>query len=213
MGLDNAGKTTTLYKLHLGEAVTTAPPSAAMSRRSSSRTSDSRASRTVAAFGEYKIYYHPGHGGLPPPPHAAGRCELFWLVLNDPDVSMVFGEVGFRREDIKLAILRPVHAAPQPPPHAQLPPFLFLCSFAAADNTGIPYPAENLTATRKENCRRIANILSRTHNPCLLSVVTGDAREIEGRKKRRGSQMGLTFFNAFLLLSLTCRTLFCFQLL
>ncbi|EEE52400.1 hypothetical protein OsJ_34505 [Oryza sativa Japonica Group] len=42
MGLDNAGKTTTLYKLHLGEAVTTAPPSAAMSRRSSSRTSDSR---------------------------------------------------------------------------------------------------------------------------------------------------------------------------
>lgn len=127
-----------------------------------------------------------------------------------PDVGMVL-RVGFARG----------HQARYPPscPCAlgHLPmhsaPFLFLCSFAAADNTGIPYPTENLTATRKENCRRIANILSRTHNPCLLSVVTGDAREIEGRKKRRGSQMGPTFFNTFLLLSLTCRTLFCFQLL
>uniref|UniRef100_A0A0E0BKP6 Uncharacterized protein n=1 Tax=Oryza glumipatula TaxID=40148 RepID=A0A0E0BKP6_9ORYZ len=176
MGLDNAGKTTTLYKLHLGEAVTTAPTIGSnveevIFKNIRFEESDRlKASRTVAAFGEYKIYYHPGHGGPPPPPHAAGRRELFWLVLNDPDVIMVFGEVEFRREDIKLAILRPVHAAPQPPPHAQLPLFLFLCSFAAADNTGIPYPAENLTATRKENCRCIANILSHTHNPCLLTL-------------------------------------------
>nr|CAD1838224.1 unnamed protein product [Ananas comosus var. bracteatus] len=59
--------------------------------------------------------------------------QLVLAILDDPVVSRVFGEAGFRSCNIKLAILRP------PPPFLRFPraarcPPLFLCNFAAGDD-------------------------------------------------------------------------------
>lgn len=119
----------------------------------------------------------PGHGGLAPPPRAAGWHKLSQLVLDDPNVSRVFGKVGFRNEDIKLAILCPCRSSAAYPcvavrrfsSFAASPPQTTLLSLI---------PPGTLPARGEKNCRRIAKILSRGRNPML--VITGDAREIEG---------------------------------
>uniref|UniRef100_A0ACD5XY76 Uncharacterized protein n=1 Tax=Avena sativa TaxID=4498 RepID=A0ACD5XY76_AVESA len=109
------------------------------------------------------------------------RVELSHLVLailDDPVVSRVFDDAGFRSADIKLAILRP--APPMPmlgrlPTRARPPP-LFLCSFAAADDADVPSPAGNLAGgAGEENGRRIAEILARGRNPMLVGVGAASA--------------------------------------
>uniref|UniRef100_A0A0E0J5R8 Clp R domain-containing protein n=1 Tax=Oryza nivara TaxID=4536 RepID=A0A0E0J5R8_ORYNI len=115
-------------------------------------------------------FYHQAATAQTP---AAVKVELSHLVLailDDPVVSRVFAEAGFRSGDIKLAILRP--APPMPLlgrlPTRTRPPPLFLCSFAAADDADVPSPAGNLAGAGEENCRRIAEILSRGRNPMLV---------------------------------------------
>ncbi|CAN6341326.1 unnamed protein product [Urochloa humidicola] len=121
--------------------------------------------------------FHFYHHQQQSPSSAAVRVELSQLVLailDDPLVSRVFADAGFRSGDIKLAILRP--APPMPllssarlPSRARPPP-LFLCSFAAADDAQlVPSPA-SAAAPGEDNCRRITDILSRGRNPMLVGV-------------------------------------------
>nr|ARB18226.1 DWARF 53 [Triticum aestivum] len=104
--------------------------------------------------------------------------QLLLAILDDPVVSRVFDDAGFRSADIKLAILRP--APPMPllgrlPTRARPPP-LFLCSFAAADDADVPSPAGSIAGgAGEENGRRIAEILARGRNPMLVGVGAASA--------------------------------------
>ncbi|XP_062202902.1 protein DWARF 53-like [Phragmites australis] len=101
--------------------------------------------------------------------------HLILAILDDPLVSRVFADAGFRNGDIKLAILRP--APPMPLfgrlPMRTRPPPLFLCSFAAADDADVHSHAG--AGAGEENCRRIAEILSRGRNPMLVGVGAASA--------------------------------------
>ncbi|KAE8777014.1 Protein DWARF 53 [Hordeum vulgare] len=103
--------------------------------------------------------------------------QLLLAILDDPVVSRVFDDAGFRSADIKLAILRP--APPMPllgrlPTRARPPP-LFLCSFAAGDDADVPSPAGSAAGAGEENGRRIAEILARGRNPMLVGVGAASA--------------------------------------
>ncbi|RDX57900.1 Protein SMAX1-LIKE 7, partial [Mucuna pruriens] len=79
-------------------------------------------------------------------------------ILDDPIVSRVFAEAGFRSCDVKLALLQPPLPPVQPFNRFTRSPPVFLC---------------NLEPARPdENCRRIAEVLSRTskRNPLLMGV-------------------------------------------
>ncbi|KAF0903698.1 hypothetical protein E2562_029070 [Oryza meyeriana var. granulata] len=106
--------------------------------------------------------------------------QLILAILDDPVVSLVFGEAGFRSGGIKLAILRPMPPMPLLgrglPTHSRPPP-LFLCSFAAANDADVPLPAGYLVSVGEENCCHIAKILSRGRNPMLVSVKAASAAD------------------------------------
>uniref|UniRef100_A0A0D9XVW2 Clp R domain-containing protein n=1 Tax=Leersia perrieri TaxID=77586 RepID=A0A0D9XVW2_9ORYZ len=118
-------------------------------------------------------FYHQAATAQAPAAVKVDLSHLVLAILDDPVVSRVFADAGFRSGEIKLAILRP--APPMPllgrlPTRARPPP-LFLCSFAAADDADVPSPAAgNLAGAGEENCRRIAEILSRGRNPMLVGV-------------------------------------------
>ncbi|KAL5219734.1 hypothetical protein ABZP36_024447 [Zizania latifolia] len=122
-------------------------------------------------------FYHQAATAQTPAAVKVELSQLVLAILDDPVVSRVFGEAGFRSGDIKLAILRP--APPMPLlgrfPTRSRPPPLFLCSFAAADDTDVPSPAGNLAGAGEENCRRIGDILSRGRNPMLVGVGAASA--------------------------------------
>ncbi|KAM0941254.1 putative ATPase, AAA-type, core, Clp, repeat (R) domain, Clp domain superfamily [Dioscorea sansibarensis] len=88
---------------------------------------------------------------------------MVMAILDDPVVSRVFGEAGFRSYDIKLSVLRPPSPILRFPRSARCPP-LFLCNFDSPD-------------AGDENCRRICEILSKTtaNNPILVGVGAADA--------------------------------------
>ncbi|KAL2549721.1 Double Clp-N motif-containing P-loop nucleoside triphosphate hydrolase superfamily protein [Forsythia ovata] len=117
--------------------------------------------------------------------------NLIISILDDPLVSRVFGEAGFRSCDIKIATLRPVNSfhghhlfgyssrykRPQPP--------LFLCNFNTSDNSseismssskGFTFPFMG-GFPGEENSRRIGEIMVRDKkkNPLLLGVSASDA--------------------------------------
>ncbi|TKY47552.1 Chaperone protein ClpB [Spatholobus suberectus] len=104
--------------------------------------------------------------------------HLILSILDDPVVSRVFAEAGFRSSDIKLAILRPLR--PRGPPiflcNLSEPPRRFPFFFGDDDGGG-------------ENFRRIGEVLvrSRGRNPLLLGACAGDAlsRFAEAVEKRR----------------------------
>ncbi|XP_074302513.1 protein SMAX1-LIKE 6-like [Silene latifolia] len=85
-------------------------------------------------------------------------------ILDDPIVSRVLGEAGFRSSDIKLAIIHPPRWSaagiiPRRPP-------LFLCNF-----TGFGVSVD-------ENCKRIGEVMVRKKgekNPVLIGVCANDA--------------------------------------
>ncbi|KAL9235371.1 hypothetical protein vseg_010133 [Gypsophila vaccaria] len=92
------------------------------------------------------------------------RVEMKHLVLSildDPIVSRVFGEAGFRSSDIKLAIVHP----PRWGPPTRRPP-MFLCNFMDFTAGG-----------GDENCRRIGEVMarSRERNPVLVGACARDA--------------------------------------
>ncbi|KAJ3684058.1 hypothetical protein LUZ61_013222 [Rhynchospora tenuis] len=126
--------------------------------------------------------------------------QLILAILDDPVVSRVFGEAGFRSSDIKLAVLRPA-----PPPILRFPrrcPPLFLCSFSNGSDELIG----SVASTGNEHCRKIGEILSRDSgsggNPMLIGAGAGDAaRDFSGAINRHNWSLfppeleGIRIFN------------------
>lgn len=108
--------------------------------------------------------------------------HLILSILDDPVVSRVFSEAGFRSSEIKLAILRPF---PQLLRYSRsrVPP-LFLCNLAeygtGSDRRGsvVSFPGfPCFFCDGDENCRRIGEVLNRNkgRNPLLVGVCAYDA--------------------------------------
>ncbi|KAJ4772153.1 Double Clp-N motif-containing P-loop nucleoside triphosphate hydrolases superfamily protein [Rhynchospora pubera] len=126
--------------------------------------------------------------------------QLILAILDDPVVSRVFAEAGFRSSDIKLAVLRPA-----PPPILRFPrrcPPLFLCSFSNGSDELIG----SVASTGNEHCRKIGEILSRDSgnggNPMLIGAGAGDAaRDFSGAVNRHNWSLfppeleGIRIFN------------------
>ncbi|WOK96672.1 protein DWARF 53-LIKE-like [Canna indica] len=115
--------------------------------------------------------------------------QLVLAILDDPVVSRVFGDAGFRSTDIKLAILRPPPPILRFPRAARCPP-LFLCNFSAGDGfdaaltpRGLVFPfaaaaGQLCSDGSDENCRRLGEIVCRKNsgrNPMLVGVGAGEA--------------------------------------
>lgn len=111
--------------------------------------------------------------------------HLILSILDDPVVSRVFGEAGFRSSEIKLAIIRPLpnllrYSRPRGPP-------VFLCNLENSDpgydnarvlgrrGFSFPFPGFASFFEGEENCRRIGEVLARRRNPLLVGVCAYDA--------------------------------------
>ncbi|KAK1321599.1 hypothetical protein QJS10_CPA03g01232 [Acorus calamus] len=119
-------------------------------------------------------------------PSSSSPPPLVLSILDDPVISRVFSEAGFRSCDIKYAILRP--PPPLPPPAlltlrsgaggaagGRIPP-IFLCNLTDA--------AGALEADG--NCRRIGEVLVGGRGPVLVGVCAADsARDFAGCVGRR----------------------------
>ncbi|XP_030506040.2 protein SMAX1-LIKE 6 [Cannabis sativa] len=103
-------------------------------------------------------------------------------ILDDPIVSRVFGEAGFRSCDIKLAIVHPPTPARQASSfiRGRCPP-MFLCNLTDSDPglRGFSFPFSR-QEDGDENCRRIGEVLVRKSgkNPLLIGVYAGEALNI-----------------------------------
>ncbi|KAI3877019.1 hypothetical protein MKX03_024604 [Papaver bracteatum] len=114
--------------------------------------------------------------------------QLVLSILDDPVVSRVFADAGFRSTDIKFSILRPLRYNSSYPP-------LFLCNLAAGaagvgpgggsvsdyesgrKSFSFPFSGFSEVSDGDENCRRIGEILVRKkgRNPLLVGVHAKDA--------------------------------------
>jgi hypothetical protein len=134
--------------------------------------------RNPDAFHFYNHHHHHNHLAMASSAPNAVKVDLSHLVLavlDDPLVSRVFADAGFRSADIKLAILRPAPLLGRLPTRARPPP-LFLCTFAAADDAQVPSPAAAAAAgPGDDNRRRITEVLSRGRNPMLVGVGAASA--------------------------------------
>lgn len=117
--------------------------------------------------------------------------QLILSILDDPVVSRVFADAGFRSCDVKLALLRPTPSSLFRFPRSRCPP-LFLCNFTnygSGDSSdpghGPPifnFPFSGVSAFAgfsdlDDNCRRIGEVLVRkkSRNPLLVGVCAVDA--------------------------------------
>ncbi|KAI3853261.1 hypothetical protein MKW92_038353 [Papaver armeniacum] len=114
--------------------------------------------------------------------------QLVLSILDDPVVSRVFADAGFRSTDIKFSILRPLRYNSSYPP-------LFLCNLAAGaagvgpggvsasdyesgrKSFSFPFSGFSEVSDGDENFRRIGEILVRKkgRNPLLVGVHAKDA--------------------------------------
>ncbi|XP_031263096.1 protein SMAX1-LIKE 8-like [Pistacia vera] len=114
---------------------------------------------------------------------AVVKVELQHLVisiLDDPVVSRVFSEAGFRSNEIKYAILRPLttqlfklsRASKAPPP-------IFLCNYLTENSDpvsgrkGMSYTFPGYGGYLDhgdDNCKRIGDVLLKRKNPMLVGV-------------------------------------------
>ncbi|XP_077214382.1 protein SMAX1-LIKE 7-like [Tasmannia lanceolata] len=95
--------------------------------------------------------------------------QLILSILDDPVVSRVFGEAGFRSYDVKIAIVRP--------PAVRLRPPIFLCNFdSELGRRNFNFPFSGFDEF-DENCKRIGEVLFRkkNRNPLLIGVLAKDA--------------------------------------
>ncbi|XP_023532124.1 protein SMAX1-LIKE 6-like [Cucurbita pepo subsp. pepo] len=96
-------------------------------------------------------------------------------ILDDPVVSRVFGEAGFRSSEIKLAIIRPFPQLLRYSSRARGPP-LFLCNlmdYSDPNRRGFLFPLSGFRdRDDNENNRRIGQVLGRNRgrNPLLIGV-------------------------------------------
>ncbi|KFK36901.1 hypothetical protein AALP_AA4G187500 [Arabis alpina] len=98
--------------------------------------------------------------------------QLILSILDDPVVSRVFGEAGFRSSELKLSIIRPIpHLLRQ---QQQQP--LFLCNITEPGlnhpvRWGFTIPNRNLIGDSSDN-RRISSVFSREkgRNPVLVGL-------------------------------------------
>lgn len=115
--------------------------------------------------------------------------HLILSILDDPVVSRVFAEAGFRSSEIKLAILRPL-------PHlfrSRTGPPIFLCNLPEQQprhrGFGFGFPFLPGGDDEGESFRRIGEVLvrSRGRNPLLLGSCANDALRsfAEAVEKRR----------------------------
>lgn len=118
--------------------------------------------------------------------------NLIVSILDDPVVSRVFGEAGFRNCDIKLAILRPVHQLFR---YKRSIP-MFLCNLGGEFDMGFrgfsfPFSGFNgFNDGTDDNCKRIGEILVRKkgRNPMLVGVSALEVLKkfLELVQRRRG---------------------------
>ncbi|KAK9940784.1 hypothetical protein M0R45_017425 [Rubus argutus] len=99
-------------------------------------------------------------------------------ILDDPIVSRVFGEAGFRSCDIKLAIVHPPVTQSTRFSRTLCPP-IFLCNLTDSDPSSrrrFPFPFSGFQ-DRDENCKRIGDVLVRKsgRNPLLIGVSASEA--------------------------------------
>ncbi|KAL4032419.1 hypothetical protein IC575_005492 [Cucumis melo] len=96
-------------------------------------------------------------------------------ILDDPVVSRVFGEAGFRSSEIKLAIIRPFPQLLRYTSRTRGPP-LFLCNLmdcSDSNRRGFLFPlSEFRDGDNDDNNRRIGEVLGRNRgrNPLLVGV-------------------------------------------
>ncbi|XP_008457366.1 protein SMAX1-LIKE 6 [Cucumis melo] len=129
------------------------------------------------------FHLHQIHNQQQTPSILKVELKYFILsILDDPIVSRVFGEAGFRSCDIKLAIMHPplTHHASRFPRSARCPP-IFLCNLTDSDlghrNFPFPFSGGYGNGDDDANTRRIGEILVRKtgRNPLLIGVYAADA--------------------------------------
>ncbi|GJZ47415.1 SMAX1-LIKE 7-like protein [Tanacetum coccineum] len=105
--------------------------------------------------------------------------NLILSVLDDPVVSRVFGESGFRSSDIKISVLRPVHRG-----HP-----IFFCNLSSTNRFGFPFNGflENNEIYKKSN--EVRNNKKR-RNPLLVGLSGNDTVRIylETLRKTQGTK-------------------------
>lgn len=111
--------------------------------------------------------------------------HLILSILDDPVVSRVFSEAGFRSSEIKLAIVRPLQSHLYKFPRSRAPPPpIFLCNYPG-DETGLSsdpgrrgfsFPGFGGFLGGDDESRRIGEVLvKRRKNPLLLGVCANAA--------------------------------------
>ncbi|KAI4318192.1 hypothetical protein L6164_025990 [Bauhinia variegata] len=119
--------------------------------------------------------------------------QFILSILDDPIVSRVFGEAGFRSCDIKIALLQPpMPQASQFSRSRYTPIFLPNLTGSEMGRPGFNFPFMGNPGIEDgdENCRRIGEVLSRktNRNPLLMGVSAKGALRsfIESVQKGRG---------------------------
>ncbi|XP_019178602.1 PREDICTED: protein SMAX1-LIKE 6-like [Ipomoea nil] len=129
----------------------------------------------------FHLYQQLQHQGSASSSISTLKVELKHFVLSildDPIVSRVFGEAGFRSYDIKLAILNPPTLSRLSSP--RYPP-LFFCNLPDSEFNRRPFnfPFSRLPGNENvdENSRRIGEVLARktSKNPLLIGACANDA--------------------------------------
>ncbi|XVF46757.1 hypothetical protein PTKIN_Ptkin03bG0054100 [Pterospermum kingtungense] len=93
-------------------------------------------------------------------------------ILDDPIVSRVFGEAGFRSYDIKIALVnQPVTQVSSPFSRARRPP-IFLCNStdSVPGRVGFNFPFSSQEDGFDENCKRIGEVMVKKSGKCPLLV-------------------------------------------
>lgn len=91
-------------------------------------------------------------------------------ILDDPIVSRVLGEAGFRSSDLKISIL-------QPPAQIRYPPPLFLCNLVNDESKRCRFSFPFAIESVDENCKRVCEVLVKKikKNPILIGNCGKDA--------------------------------------
>ncbi|KAK1570672.1 hypothetical protein Q3G72_005579 [Acer saccharum] len=112
--------------------------------------------------------------------------HLILSILDDPVVSRVFSEAGFRSSEIKMAIVRPLHSHLYKFPRSRAPPPpIFLCNYPGENPDPVPgrrglggftFPGFGGFVAGDDESRRIGEVLvKRRKNPLLLGVCANAA--------------------------------------